>query len=61
MTTPDTSLPIGGPQFRTTAWSVIRDAQEPDAPERLKALERLISIYWRPVYWTLRLDWNANR
>lgn len=57
----DTSLPIGGPQFRTTAWSVIRDAQEPDAPERALALERLISIYWRPVYWNLRLDWNCNR
>lgn len=61
MSTPNTSLPIGGPHFRTTAWSVILHAQKPYAPERSAALERLISIYWRPVYWHIRLDWNARR
>ena len=31
-----------------------------DEVERRCALERLISVYWRPIYWTIRLDWNAS-
>jgi RNA polymerase sigma-70 factor (ECF subfamily) len=56
----DSSLAPGGPGFLSTAWSVIRHAQGADDPQRARAMERLMSVYWRPVYWTLRLDWNAG-
>ncbi len=45
-------------RFPSTCWTVIRDAQAGAAAERAAALERLLSVYWRPIYWTLRLDWN---
>lgn len=48
-----------GPGFPVTAWSVVRGAQAPDLAERDRALDRLISVYWRPVYWSLRLDWSC--
>jgi len=56
----DTSKMKGGPAFRSTAWTIIRGAQEQDAAVRDDALGRLIGVYWRPVYWTFRLDWNAG-
>lgn len=54
----DTTIARGGPGFPKTAWSVIRDAQNVASAEQSRALDRLISVYWRPVYWSLRLDWN---
>lgn len=48
------------PGFPQTAWTVIQDAQSLDEVERRRALERLISVYWRPIYWTIRLDWNQS-
>ena len=45
--------------FPSTSWTVIREAQGAPEPERARALDRLISIYWRPVYWTIRLDWGV--
>ena len=47
-------------RFPSTCWTVIRDAQGGGAPVRAAALDRLISVYWRPVYWTVRLDWKAE-
>ena len=46
-------------RFPATAWTVIRSAQEHQDNVRQAALERLITVYWRPVYWQLRRDWNA--
>lgn len=57
----ETSIPSGPKYFHTTAWSIIRDAQTTEAEKRRQALDRLISVYWRPVYWTLRIDWKASR
>lgn len=45
-------------RFPSTCWAVIRDAQAGAAAQRAAALERLLSVYWRPIYWTIRLDWN---
>lgn len=47
-------------RFPSTCWTVIREAQNGGAPARATALDRLISVYWRPVYWTVRLDWNSG-
>lgn len=41
-------------RFPTTAWSVIRAAQNPDDPACLEAMNRCISAYWRPVFYFLR-------
>lgn len=46
--------------FRSTAWSNILDARDGDREVRERALEKLVSVYWRPIYWTLRLDWSAG-
>lgn len=59
MPLPDASS-MAGPGFRSTAWSVIQEAKDPDSPEHRDSLERLFRVYWRPVYWTLRLEWNEN-
>ena len=59
VTSNDGSLARGGPGFPATAWSVIRGAQDEDERARARALDRLVSVYWRPVYWSLRLDWRA--
>lgn len=53
------SLP-GSPAFNTTAWTLVRGAQGADPAERVRALGQLIAVYWRPVFWTLRTDWNAS-
>jgi RNA polymerase sigma factor (sigma-70 family) len=47
-------------RFPATAWTVIRSVQEHQDTARRAALERLIGVYWRPVYWQLRRDWNAT-
>lgn len=49
-----------GPQYPSTAWSIIRGAQGQDVADHERALGRLASVYWRPIYWTLRRDWNAS-
>jgi len=41
-----------------TAWTVILEAQDAASPERRARLERLASLYWKPVHNHLRLQWN---
>lgn len=41
-------------QFPATAWSCIRIAQDGGHPECREALNRLISQYWKPVFYFLR-------
>src|SRR5262245_60980231 len=45
--------------FPTTSWTIIKDVRGDRCDARVAALDRLIAIYWRPVYLTLRLDWGA--
>jgi len=39
-----------GAQFRTTRWSVVRNAAHEDEAHRGRALEELCRTYWYPVY-----------
>lgn len=41
-----------------TAWTVVLEAQDPSSPERRARLERLASLYWRPVRNHLRMQWS---
>ncbi|KAF0244021.1 MAG: ECF subfamily RNA polymerase sigma-24 [Planctomycetota bacterium] len=55
--------PLTGPGpvgFRPTAWSLILSARTLSPQRRSRALGQLISVYWLPVYWTFRTDWNAG-
>lgn len=49
-----------GPGFPSTAWSAVQGAQHISEKEREQAMTRLISVYWRPLYWTLRIDWKVS-
>lgn len=40
--------------FPTTAWSMVRAAQNCDSPAYLTAMNRCIAAYWRPVFCFLR-------
>lgn len=44
----------GDPNFRSTLWTLVLRAKEPDAPGRREALETLIQRYWKPVYFFAR-------
>jgi hypothetical protein len=43
-----------------TAWTVILEAQDPASPERRARLERLATLYWKPVRNHLRMQWNLD-
>ena len=47
-------------RFPSTCWTVIREAQAGDGAGRTAALDRLLAVYWRPVYWTFRFDWSVG-
>jgi RNA polymerase sigma factor (sigma-70 family) len=53
---------IGGvrQQFPSTHWSLIEGTRSPHAEERRRALDTLISAYWKPVYKYIRLHWNKD-
>lgn len=46
--------------FPATSWTAIRNAQDPSAPEYARHLQRLIELYWRPVYWVIRRAWRRT-
>jgi DNA-directed RNA polymerase specialized sigma24 family protein len=41
-------------RFPSTAWSCVREAQNPNDTRFVTAMNRLISTYWRPVFHFLR-------
>ncbi|HEU4339242.1 MAG TPA: sigma-70 family RNA polymerase sigma factor [Planctomycetota bacterium] len=43
-----------GGAFQPTLWSVVLRAKDPDDPHRRTALNRLLEVYWAPVYVFLR-------
>ena len=51
---PETRMGGDGSGFGDTLWSVVLRAQDPAAPDRRAALERLIRAYWKPVYFFVR-------
>src|SRR5258705_368045 len=46
----DTEMVPGGDKFPATPWSAIIRAGTFDGPKRREALERLPTLYWRPIY-----------
>jgi RNA polymerase sigma factor (sigma-70 family) len=50
----DTATGAGGRTFNSTLWTLILRAKAGDGAERRAALESLIGLYWKPVYWFVR-------
>ncbi len=51
---------LGGAQFPATRWSLIEAARSSRAEDRQRALDLLISAYWKPVYKYIRLHWKKE-
>ena len=49
-----------GRGFPSTRYSLLTEVRSSDAAVRDRALDVLVSIYWRPVYKYLRLKWNLS-
>jgi len=45
---------------RRTSWSVIRQAHDHRSSEYADALQKLIRIYWKPVYCFIRYSWRRG-
>lgn len=42
-------------EFPSTRWSLIRSTREPE--RRRRALEELLALYWKPLYFYVRRPW----
>jgi RNA polymerase sigma factor (sigma-70 family) len=51
----------GGGRFPPTHWSAVLAARSDDPAERSRALDLLLSTYWKPVYKYIRIRWNKPR
>jgi RNA polymerase sigma factor (sigma-70 family) len=53
---------IGGArhQFPLTRWSVIAGARSAEPEQRQRALDSLVTAYWKPVYKYIRLHWGKE-
>jgi RNA polymerase sigma-70 factor (ECF subfamily) len=47
-------------RFPTTTWSIIAYARDTGTARCRSSLSRLANLYYRPIYWTLRLNWNRG-
>ena len=56
----DTAGPEGPSQFPATAWSLVERLRDPKAPEVRAYLDRMIRLYWRPVYRFVRVSWKRS-
>jgi RNA polymerase sigma-70 factor (ECF subfamily) len=56
----DTAIHAGGSQFPPTAWSLLSRLRDPSDPKVQEYLNRMIQIYWRPVYKFVRISWKRT-
>ena len=52
--------PVSDRRYRSTSWSLIDSVQHGDPETRTASMDLMIRIYWRPVYWTIRMRWRAG-
>ncbi len=50
----------GPASFPSTIWTTILHARRTRGPASRECLNTLITLYWRPVYGLLRLEWNQQ-
>jgi RNA polymerase sigma factor (sigma-70 family) len=51
---PSSGLQAGTGRFKTTAWTVVLHAKDPDDTKFRTSLEYLVETYWKPVYYFVR-------
>ncbi len=56
----DPLFPASGGAFPATRFSVVEAARSEAAPERARALETLLSAYWKPIYKYIRLRFQQQ-
>ena len=56
----DTSLGLQGDRFPLTTMGLVSRLRDISGEARRKALEELITRYWRPVYLYLRMAWKKS-
>jgi RNA polymerase sigma factor (sigma-70 family) len=54
MTAHDDHAPDRGGNFPATRWSAIEGARSYDPEERRRAFDRIVSVYWKPLYKYIR-------
>ncbi len=60
MANPETELGGPGRRFPTTIGSIFRAFHEGSPAERETALQRLVGLYWKPVYCLIRHGWRKG-
>jgi RNA polymerase sigma factor (sigma-70 family) len=60
MAEPDTAIREGQSQFPPTAWSLLSRLRNPRDPRVQEYLNRMIELYWRPVYKFIRIGWKKT-
>lgn len=56
----DTAIGGGSSRFPVTRASVVESLRSDDADARRRACERLVALYWKPLYKYARLKWNRS-
>lgn len=56
----DTSCVPGPDRFPPTAWSLVERVRDPKDPRVRDYLERMIRMYWRPLYNYVRIRWKRS-
>ena len=60
MAGPDTAIQQGQSHFPPTAWSLLAQLRDPKDPRVQAYLNRMIEVYWRPIYKYIRLSWKRS-
>src|SRR5438046_2688346 len=56
----DTAIQEGGSRFPATAWSLLSRLRDPRDPRVQEYLNRMIEMYWRPIYKYVRIAWKRS-
>ena len=56
----DTAIQAGESHFPQTAWSLLSRLRDPKDPRVQEYLNRMISVYWRPIYKFVRIAWKRS-
>ena len=56
----DTAIQAGGSRFPATAWSLLSRLRDPRDPRVQEYLNRMMQMYWRPIYKYVRIAWKRS-
>jgi RNA polymerase sigma factor (sigma-70 family) len=56
----DTAIRAGESRFPPTAWSILSRLRDPRDPRVQEYLNRMIEMYWRPIYKYVRIAWKRS-